>query len=140
MPAQVDGEVRIGARIDTSSIKQDSERLAKSVNSVFSNYAKDSKSANANLMSLQNQMRKYADALNKAKTERAKIASTEIYSDNYKKMEADLNNYYKKLDETKAKISSVEAEQKKLEETKVFSPVFTKRQEEIAKLKEQFYA
>ena len=145
MPAQVDGEVRIGVRINTSNVKQDAERLKKSVESIFSSYAKDSKSANANLMSLQNQMRKYADALNKARAEQEKIGKTEVYSDRYKQMQSDLDKTNKYIEKTKASLTSLQAKERELGKRVIPTPEYqsaidkTKAYEaELTRLDERF--
>lgn len=81
--AQVDGEVKLGVSIDTSNVKQNADKLAKSIQNVFSNYSRDSKSANANLMSLQHQMAKYSNDLNRAYEKQKQLASQKMPTQQY---------------------------------------------------------
>ena len=81
--AQVDGEVKLGVSIDTSNVKQNADKLAKSIQNVFSNYSRDSKSANANLMSLQHQMAKYSNDLNRAYEKQKQLASQKMPTQEY---------------------------------------------------------
>ena len=132
--AQVDKAIRLGVRLDASDIKQDSEKIAKSISSVISNYTKDSKSANATLMSLQHQMRKYLEALDKAKAKRDKIASTPVYSDDYKKIEADLEKTNKYIEKTTASLEKMRAKKQEIGQQQIPTAEYQKQIDEVKKL------
>ena len=114
MASSVDGDITLSVAFDTSNIKQDSEKLAKSVQSVFSNYSKDSKSANSALLSLQHQMKKCADELENVRNKQAQLRDERIYSDDYLKLQNELKGYISNLDKTEKKISQLVEKQNEL--------------------------
>lgn len=91
MPASVDRDIKLGVSINTSSVKQDADKLAKSIQGVFSHYSRDSKSANANLMSLQHQMAKYSNDLNLAIEKANKLSQQKTPTQEYLNTEKALN-------------------------------------------------
>lgn len=103
MPASVDGDIKLSVGINTSSVKQDADKLAKSIQGVFSHYSRDSKSANANLMSLQHQMAKYSNELNKAYEEQRKLANQKLPTAEYTNTENAITKITQRLNTLNAK-------------------------------------
>lgn len=103
MPASVDGDIKLSVGINTNSVKQDADKLAKSIQGVFSHYSRDSKSANANLMSLQHQMAKYSNDLNRAYEEQRKLANQKLPTAEYTNTENAITKITERLNTLNAK-------------------------------------
>lgn len=103
MPASVDRDIKLSVGINTNSVKQDADKLAKSIQGVFSHYSRDSKSANANLMSLQHQMAKYSNELNKAYDEQRKLANQKLPTAEYTNTENAITKITERLNTLNAK-------------------------------------
>ena len=124
--AQVDGELRIGASVDTGGVKQNITNLAKSIKSAFSSMTSDAKNSSAAIQGVANQIDRTTSRLKALEDEKKKIGSTPIYSDEYLKLQKDLDKTTKSITNTNAKLTEAKNKLTELGNKQVPTEAFNK--------------
>ena len=104
--ADVDGDLKIGARIDTSNVKKDLSSFGNSVREVFRKISEGGKNASSSMLSLQNQIQKTTYELEKAKKAQYEIGKQELPTKQY----TNLQNEIKKTEQLEENLVKKRAE------------------------------
>lgn len=132
MSSSVDGDITLKLGFDSSGVKKGVLDIGKSIQQSMSKM--NSKNTSSSMLGLRNQINKVINDLEKAEAKKKELAETTIYSDDYKRMQADIQKYEKSMSDLHGKMQELKNEQRELSQQTVPTQKYQQMADELRRV------